>query len=92
MIEEIINGIKYLLNEEILTAEVIQLKEDFKSDEDNFVEQFLQEDNDGYKCDIIIPETVVFNERTYCVTSIGDWAFFGCISLTSITYQGTIAQ
>lgn len=45
MIEEIINGIKYLLNEETLTAEVIQLKEDFKSDEDNFVEQFLQEDN-----------------------------------------------
>ena len=38
-----------------------------------------------YTGTIIIPETVTYNSITYYVTSIGDWAFFGCRSLTSIT-------
>ena len=46
----------------------------------------------GSEGDIIIPETVVFNERTYRVTSIGRHAFDGCDSLLSFTYQGTLAQ
>ena len=65
MIIEIIDGIKYRLNEDKLTAEVRQMM--------------------GYKGDIIIPETIVFNEATYRVTSIGYEAFKGCSSLTSIT-------
>ena len=65
MIEEIIDGIKYRLDEENLTAEVIQ--------------------NDEYEGDIIIPGTVVCNEIAYLVTSIGECAFEGCESLTSIT-------
>ena len=40
---------------------------------------------DGYEGDIIIPETVVFNEVTCRVTSIGDWAFELCTELSSIT-------
>lgn len=73
MIEKLINNINYRLDEETLTAEVIEKSE-------------------GYEGDIIIPETVVFNEATYRVTSIGDGAFCGCKSLTDITFQGTIAQ
>ena len=92
---EIIDGIKYRLDEDELTAEVCQKM--------------------GYKGDIIIPETVVFNEVTYrvtriaektfdecksltsivipdSVTSIGEWAFSDCSSLTSITFNGTKAQ
>ena len=65
MIIEIIDGIKYRLDENKLTAEVWQMM--------------------GYKGDIIIPETIVFNEATYRVTSIGYEAFKGCSSLTSIT-------
>ena len=38
----------------------------------------------GYEGDIIIPETVVFNDVTYRVTSIGEYAFRYCESLTSI--------
>lgn len=72
MIEQIINNINYRLNEDNLTAEVME--------------------NEGYEGDIIIPETVVFSDATYRVTSIGDGAFCGCKSLTDITFQGTIAQ
>ena len=56
MIEQIINGINYRLDEETKTAEVIKK-------------------NGGYEGDIIIPETVVFNEASYLVTSIGENAF-----------------
>ena len=34
---------------------------------------------------VIIPKTVTYNSNTYRVTSIGEWAFYGCSSLTSIT-------
>lgn len=34
--------------------------------------------------DLIIPSTVTNNGKTYSVTSIGDGAFFNCISLTSV--------
>ena len=66
-----IKGINYRLNEETLTAEVIEK---------------------GYEGDIIIPETVVFQEVAYRVTSIRWSAFLGCSSLTSIRFNGTKAQ
>lgn len=66
MTEKIIDGIKYRLNEETKTAEVIKKK-------------------DGYEGDVIIPESFVFNEASYLVTSIGKMAFFCCESLKSIT-------
>ena len=65
MKEEVINGIKYRLNEDHLTAEVVKKSA-------------------GYEGDIIIPEIVDFNERTYRVTSIGNNAFFDCSSLTNV--------
>ena len=67
MKEQIINGIKYRLNEDTLTAKVIQ-----------------DHDND-YNGDIVIPKKVEFEKLSYCVTSIGDWAFDGCEYLISIT-------
>ena len=70
MIETIINDINYRLDEDNLTAEVME--------------------NEGYEGDIIIPETVVFNERTYRVTSIGEGAFFHCESLTDITIPNSV--
>ena len=48
--------------------------------------------SEGYKGDVIIPETVVFNERTYRVTSIGEQAFSGCFALTAITIPNSITS
>ena len=46
----------------------------------------------GYEGDIVIPETVVFNERTYRVTSIGKEAFAFCYPLTSITIPNSVTS
>ena len=66
-----IKGINYRLNEETLTAEVIEK---------------------GYEGDIIIPETVVFQEVAYRVTSIRWSAFLGCKSLTSIVIPDSVTS
>jgi hypothetical protein len=72
MIEEIIDGINYRLDEETKTAEVIQ--------------------KDGYKGDIIIPETVEHENISYRVTSIGDEAFYLCYNLTSVTIPDSVTS
>ena len=46
----------------------------------------------GYEGDIVIPEAVGFNERTYRVTSIGKEAFAFCDPLTSITIPDSVKR
>ena len=41
---------------------------------------------------ITLPESVVYNGNTYNVTSIGERAFYGCESLTSITISSKITS
>ena len=93
MKEEVINGIKYHLDEETLTAEVIELKDDLEHDETKLTaEKLMKMIFNGYEGDIIIPETVVFNERTYRVTSIGEEAFAGSLSLKSVTIPDSVTS
>lgn len=73
MTEKIIEGIKYLLEEETLTAEVIK-------------------NPNGYRGNIIIPKTIVFNEVTYRVTSVGKQAFGNCFSLTSVVIPNSVTS
>lgn len=73
MTEKIIEGIKYLLEEETLTAEVIK-------------------NPNGYRGNIIIPETIAFNEVTYRVTSVGKQAFGNCFSLTSVVIPNSVTS
>ena len=43
-----------------------------------------------YSGDVVIPDTVVYNEVTYVVTSIGKEAFLDCGDLVSVTIPNTV--
>ena len=46
----------------------------------------------NYSGDIVIPATVTYNNITYKVTSLGDYCFYNCRSLTSITLPAGITS
>ena len=48
--------------------------------------------SDEYHQDVIIPETVIYNDTEYVVTSIGDHTFYGCVSVSSIKIPSTIVS
>ncbi len=45
-----------------------------------------------YSGSVIIPETVTYNGTTYSVTSIGNYAFYNCTSLTSVTIPNSVTS
>ena len=45
-----------------------------------------------YSGDIVIPESITYNGSKYSVTSIGDWAFYGCSGLTSVTIPNSVTS
>jgi len=45
-----------------------------------------------YSGEIVVPSTVVYDEKTYSVTSIGEYAFYGCDGLTSITIPNSVTS
>ncbi len=45
-----------------------------------------------YSGEVIIPETVTYNGTTYSVTNIGDYAFFECTPLTSVTIGNSVTS
>ena len=56
----------------------------YRLDEDNRTAEVIRRKGFEYEGNIIIPETVVFNDVTYRVTSIGEHAFDCCSSLTTV--------
>ena len=44
----------------------------------------------SYTGDIVIPESVVYNAKTYSVTSIGSHAFYRCTHLTAINLPNSV--
>ncbi len=51
---------------------------------------YASSSKDNYSGNVVIPESVEYNGNTYPVTSIGDWAFYDCSGLTSITIPNSL--
>lgn len=45
-----------------------------------------------YTGDVAIPETVTYGGTTYSVTSIGNYGFYGCTGLTSVTIPSSVTS
>ena len=56
----------------------------YRLDEENLTAEVIKRKRYEFEGDIIIPETTVFNDVTYRVTSIGEHAFDCCSSLTTV--------
>ncbi len=63
----------------------------YRLDEENLTAEVVKKSG-GYEGDIIIPETVFFETAFYRVTSIGEFAFYECSSLTAITIPDSIIE
>ena len=46
----------------------------------------------SYSGDIVIPESIIINDRKYSVTSIGEGAFFFCSGLKSVTIPNSVTS
>ena len=42
--------------------------------------------------EVVIPENVTYNDVTYSVTSLGEWCFSYCFSLTSVTIPSSVTS
>ena len=72
-----IGGIHYILDEETKTASVTYTGESFES---------------NYAGDIVIPASVTYDKKPYAVTSIGQYAFYNCDYMTSITIPNSVTD
>ena len=68
---EVINGLYYHFDHENMTAEVCPM--DYNRN---------KPDRQDYVGNIVIPEQVVYDGETYTVTSLGEYVFARCNSLT----------
>ena len=75
-----VDGIYYNFNANTKTAEVT-----FKGKEYYYY-------NNEYTGTVVIPSEVTYGGKKYSVTSIGDYAFLGCSSLTSVTIPNSVTS
>ncbi|MGM9691975.1 MAG: hypothetical protein ACI3X6_02090 [Alloprevotella sp.] len=74
--QTLIDGIYYILDSGSGTATVTR----------------VPSDESKYSGDISIPNSVTYSESSYSVIRIGNWAFFGCFGLTSVTIPNSVTS
>ena len=79
---ENVDGIYYIYNDNNGTATVT-----YRSNLDNYKYNKI-----AYTGSVVIPNTVKYKLKTYSVTSIDKYAFYGCSELTSITIPNSITS
>ena len=58
----------------------------------NYVNYSYWDLKNSYSGDVVLHETVTYNDVVYPVTRIDDYAFYNCYSLTSIQFPNTIVE
>lgn len=53
---------------------------------------FYSYNTDVYSGDVVIPSSVEYNGQTYSVTSIGNYAFWNCQTLTSVSIPNSVTS
>ena len=62
------------------------------SEADRSVQVTNKGDNGCYSGDIEIPKKLIYNGKTYTVTSIGKNAFYRCSGLTSVSIPNSVTS
>ena len=57
-----------------------------------YLERFSNKNSSAYSGSVVIPWTVSYNDKTYSVTSIGDFAFYRCIGMSSLTIPNSVSS
>lgn len=81
-----IDGIYYKFSGDEATVTYQQHQQAYQ--DETLIEKYISD----YTGDIVIPETVEHDSRTYRVTAIGDHAFRGCSAVTSITIPKSVTS
>ena len=55
-------------------------------------EATVSNNGNDYSGNIVIPSSIIYDEMTYSVTSIGNYAFEDCTRLTSITIPNNVTS
>ena len=89
------NGSCTVCHEKSLPFEVDGIYYNITSEADKTVEVTFRGSNhyeysNEYSGSVTIPESVTYGENTYSVTTIGNYAFYACHSLTSITIPNSV--
>ena len=56
------------------------------------ISDVIIDNSNRYSGNVTIPESVTYNGRTYSVTSINEYAFYGCSDLTSVIIPNSITS
>ena len=77
-----VDGIYYDLDKTAKTASVTYQSKIEKGNTSSY--------KSNYSGDIAIPSTIIYEDVTYDVTNIGDYAFIGCTDLVSVTIPNSV--